>query len=198
MPDDARQACLARVNQLAEAARPGWPYRVALTLLDSQLAVVRNEFNRLLITPSSESVPVVLEWEQYRDYRNVRYHELKDRLTRLSAQFRTELTPACDEQMPEQILAAVNEIVQSCQWIYQWGQDQLRYTDQFSSNQERPLGPRVADHVFRQVEILVADLRRALADPQFAGPLLFRTEFYYPKDEEVDRPVIGVLGAPNA
>lgn len=197
VPYVVRKACLAQVKQLTEAAGPGWSYRVALTVLDSQLAVVRNEFDRLLVGPSSAAVPVVLEWKQYRDYMNARFSEMRVRLARLSEQFRTELTPACDGQMPEQIMSAVNGIVQTCQWIYSWGLDQQRYPDPFRSDPGRPVGPRVAEHVFRQVETLVADLRRALTDPQFAGPLLFRAEFYYPKDEEVDRPVIAVLGAPD-
>jgi len=191
--------CMTKVSRLAKERLPGWQYQVALTYFEPQLAALRREFDRMLVTPlPPQTVVTLTAYGHYGVYFNDRISGMERILAQLSEQFSSVLPAACEAEEPERICRAVNGIIRNCRWIYAWGSDRQHYRGPFDSGLERPLGPREADHIFRQVETLVADLKRKLADPTPKGSLLFRAEFYYPKEEEVNRPVIGVLSAPNS
>jgi len=188
--------CAAPLNNLAATCPPGWPYRAALVLLDAQLPVVRAQFDRLLATPPPiPSTPPVND-SQYYDYRHARRTELQEMIPKLAQDFRQGLAEACQTGQTQAVADVVTAIALRCQWLYQWGLDEYSY---YAWKERNPklLQPRIAEHVFRQVEKLVAELRYALTDPQFTGPLLFRAEFYLPEDAEVDKPVISVVGVPK-
>ncbi len=197
VPDEKRNECLAQVNHLAASTPPGWQYRVVSALLDTQLTVLRSQFDRLLTTEQQKHSPRRLDWQQRNDYHSARDQELRETITKLSRTFTQDLTNACESCDLPAISKAVNKIVRRCEWIYQWGLDHYRFDDYTTSDGQRGLGPRVAEHIFRQVELLSNGLHRVLADSRFAGPVLFRSEFYIPQKEEVDRPVLGVVGAPK-
>ena len=189
--------CAGALIASATVARPGWAYRAALALLDAQLPVIRAQFDRLLATPPPLPATAKVNWSQYFDYRNARRRELEKMVPQLAEEFRLRLAEACQSSNPERIAETVTVIARRCRWLHQWGLDEYSYYA-LEDRTARLLQPRLAEHVFRQVEKLVAELRHALTEPNFTGPLLFRAEFYYPKDEEVNRPVIGVMGAPNS
>ena len=197
VPTDQLDRCLAQVNRLAKASLPRWPYQAALTFFEPQLAALRGEFDRLLATPVDQATVATLNaYGHYSDYLNYRIRSMERTLAEMRALFSANLPAACDAQDPDKIREAVNAIIRDCRWIYAWGLDQQHYRGPCASELDRSLGPREAEHIFRQVETLVADLKRRLADPAPKGSLLFRAEFYFPKKEEVDRPVLAVIGAP--
>ena len=198
VPTDQLYRCVTQVNRLAKERLPGWPYQVALTLFAPQLAALRGEFDRLLITAvPPQTVVTLAAYGHYSAYYDDRIRGMERILAQLSDQFSAGLPAACAMEEPDRIRRAVNGIIRNCRWIYAWGADRQHYRGPFDSGSERPLGPREADHIFRQVETLVADLKRKLADPAQTGSLLFRAEFYFPPKEEVDRPVLAVLSAPQ-
>lgn len=194
IPDVKQGECFTEVKRLAASATPGWQYRVALLLLNEQMVVLRAKFDRLLAMPPRPTAAQRLSMSHYWDYERVRDAELREAVEKLATKFSQRLANCCESYQLEEIIKAVNQIIQSCQWIYEWGFDQHCYQQDSGYIESRPLRPRIAEHVFRQVELLVGDLRRVLADPQFGGPILFRAEFYIPQKEEVDRPVISVVG----
>jgi hypothetical protein len=185
------------VEELAGKRPAGWPYRAALTLLESQLVVLRERFNRLLVTSYAQSFPKQLAWSQYKEYRNQRYEELRRKLAELSGHFTRGLGAACETQDLRAVKEAVNQITRDCAWIFAWAADQYQYRAEGGNAPARPVWARTAEHIFRQVEALVGDLRRAVGAPHFTGPLLFRAEFYIPDDSEVDKPVLAVITPPK-
>ena len=189
--------CVTQKYQLAKERLPGWQYQVALTYFEPQLAALRREFDRMLVTPVDQVTVTTLDtYGQYSEYLNDRIRGMERTLAEMSQRFGVDLPAACEAQAPDPIRGAVNAIIRDCRWIYAWGVDQQHYRGPSASALERPLGPREAEHIFRQVETLVADLKRKLAGPTPQGSLLFRAEFYFPKKEEVDRPVLAVVNAP--
>ncbi len=196
VPTDQLDQCLAKVNRLANEHLPRWPYQAALAFFEPQLAALRGEFNRRLATTvDGGKVTTLVAYGHYSDYLNDRIRGLERALEDMEKLFGVNLPTACDAQDPDQIRTAVNAIIRDCRWIYAWGLDQQYYRGPYSSALNRSLGLRQAEHIFRQVETLVADLKRKLADPAPKGSLLFRAEFYLPTKEEVERPMLAVIAA---
>ncbi len=189
--------CRRRSEQLAAERPAGWSYRAALALLEPPLALLRERFNRLLLKTYSQVSPQRLEWSQYIEYRTQRHEELRQKLAELSEHFTRRLGPACEREDLNAITHATSQIVWDCTWIFGWAADQYQYQEKGDYVPARPVRARTAEHIIRQVEVLVTDLRRAVNAPQFAGPLLFRAEFYIPEDSEVDKPVLAVIEPPK-
>jgi hypothetical protein len=198
VPREQLDRCIEEANRLAEEGSPGWAYRAALVLFEPQLAALREQFDYRLSVPKNRQATTTLsELSQYYDYRNTRRNDMERTLARMSEQFSTGLTTACKSGDLEQILNAVNAIIRNCRWIHAWGIDHQRYQSECATKEEQSRGLRQAEHIFRQVETLVADWKRKMEGSQHPVSFLFRAEFYFPKDEEVDRPVIAVIGTPH-